>query len=814
MYEEGELFKAHALNSHAPDAHAFKTHAELSGKMLTDLSKRIKSRMSYSVPKSILQKRNSLQKERDTWMLQDLLSEHVKRLRETEQKARDRLYYSVQLEPRNFWYNFFEHFYVAKARLEKKQIPERTLDAMQNLLLAELVTTWFEKVAKKDKELENDTPVQEGELLMSYTKSRMPMETLVSNLDPDAPERENKNCTNKMNWKDFHEEDKKERLVLLSNIRKYVEMGELEEAQTLCRTFKYSFQAAMLEGAKVWRENVDEQEISERVFERSAWKKRCEELASKEYTPDDERLVFGLFGGNINHTQKMCDSWHTWCWAHFKHLVEYRCDMMLFQILDEAVHRMKFPCILPSGTSISDCKPMMMQLDTKSICLDVPFCEHEKVRGDSSNPYRVIQRLLIQQEDERALEKKAAGYVVAIASEYKEYCPIMGKVLNEVTDLFQSFDAFDAGRQSLYGEFDRHELDPDCFLQFAAQFYLSRNYALVEKHRNPIGGEDSKQGPVDDFANEPGCQILAVYVAHLIRGDVNYYELIPVYLRYLPPRLQVSIYKIFLSTLKPGVAQEFIRKTTQAHMFGRRVIEEIKAGYVGEKIQSLQKSKRGEIMPMETQVVTNEMEPYLDALKCYDPTSDQAILKNEANKLFREFVKDRNKETRLWNDNSILELQEFLGDRARELKNSDMVPEEVNKEYEAWQSFLDVRSSRRAFIVERETAGRTTRESERKFKRMEKKFKALVTKDDWLNTLRDERANAIVWMVDEVILACKQYEKYDAALNIVDLVADSRYNIAESFLRIKKMERFVRDAAYLWMKYRDAEANGAAARHS
>uniref|UniRef100_A0A7S2TYC1 Nuclear pore complex protein n=1 Tax=Lotharella oceanica TaxID=641309 RepID=A0A7S2TYC1_9EUKA len=204
---------------------------------------------------------------------------------------------------------------------------------------------------------------------------------------------------------------------------------------------------------------------------------------------------------------------------------------------------------------------------------------------------------------------------------------------------------------------------------------------------------------------------------------------------------------------------------------------------------------------MEAQNSTDGMKPYLDALKCYDPSSDQKILADEANKLFRVFVERRD-------DKSIRELQNFLDERAKSLGSSEKVPDAIKDEYNAWQQYLEVRSWRRACIAQRESAKGWTRKCQTTFKKLLSKFKDLVTKNQ-LSALRGSniRAHAIVWIVDEVMLVCQRFEKYDKALNIVDLVADSRYNISQSFLKIKKMEKFVSDAAHLWMKYRDAEHN-------
>lgn len=148
---------------------------------------------------------------------------------------------------------------------------------------------------------------------------------LVQHLDPDAPYRE------KLPLHDLDNQDQKR---LTKNIFNCIRQGKIDEAQSLCMHCGQPWQAAILEGWRLFHDpNFDASENSdvklpvEGNARRDLWKRCAYLLADNPKLDDYNRAVVGSLCGHLDSlTNVCCNSWWDLLWAYLKVQIDIRVE--------------------------------------------------------------------------------------------------------------------------------------------------------------------------------------------------------------------------------------------------------------------------------------------------------------------------------------------------------------------------------------------------------------------------------------------------------------------------------------------------------
>ena len=148
---------------------------------------------------------------------------------------------------------------------------------------------------------------------------------LVKSLDPDAPHRENL---------PLHDLDMDDHQRLVKHIFKCIRQGKIDEAQSLCEHCGQPWQAALLEGWRLFHDpnydSIEQKNIKlpiEGNPRRDLWKKCAYAMAESKRLDDYTRAVAGCLCGNLDSLLNVCgDSWWDLLWAYLRVNIDIRVE--------------------------------------------------------------------------------------------------------------------------------------------------------------------------------------------------------------------------------------------------------------------------------------------------------------------------------------------------------------------------------------------------------------------------------------------------------------------------------------------------------
>ncbi|KAG5673126.1 hypothetical protein PVAND_003200 [Polypedilum vanderplanki] len=148
---------------------------------------------------------------------------------------------------------------------------------------------------------------------------------LVKSLDPDAPHRENL---------PLHDLDMDDQRRLVKHIFNCIRQGKIDEAQSLCEHCGQPWQAALLEGWRLFHDPnyyTNETKAVKLPIEgnprRDLWKKCAYAMADSKKLDDFTRAVAGSLCGNLDSLLNVCgESWWDLLWAYLKVNIDIRVE--------------------------------------------------------------------------------------------------------------------------------------------------------------------------------------------------------------------------------------------------------------------------------------------------------------------------------------------------------------------------------------------------------------------------------------------------------------------------------------------------------
>lgn len=149
---------------------------------------------------------------------------------------------------------------------------------------------------------------------------------IVKSLDPDAPHRE------RLPLHDLDMEDQKR---LTRQIFSAIRQGKIDEAQSLCEHCGQPWQAALLEGWRLFHDpNMDAPDAVKNIKlpiegnpRRDLWKRCAYAMADSQKLDDYTRAVAGSLCGNIESLVNVSDQdWWDLLWAHLKVQIDIRVE--------------------------------------------------------------------------------------------------------------------------------------------------------------------------------------------------------------------------------------------------------------------------------------------------------------------------------------------------------------------------------------------------------------------------------------------------------------------------------------------------------
>jgi len=743
-----------------------------------------------------------------------------------------------------YWYDFFSQFF--RQQRMRKDRRESLRKAVNELLFLETLIAWLQEVEKLQTTHKGSgtVGVDKCELDLIHTRRSLANgdKTVVQELDPDAPLREGAR---------LHVDDVKERMYQLNAVWKELRMGNFATAQDKCRSFGQHFQAAMLQGAHVWKSSSgaasgrgksgagnegERQRICERVVERRAWKKTCRELAERlahacegygegaegGAEPDGdmeiEARLFGVLGGLAKYGKDASRGWADWCWIHLKELSGDLCDYLLSvtqELLSEAI-------VPPGSEVVGNNHLQSSSFDSLESMFDgIQFATSDVTKRDRENPYRVLQELVMRKANNEVLIAKLKEYVLAVVYERSSQANVVIEVLDSLGPTLPQLPS--ANRKSA-AEFRSRKLDPESFLRFAAHLYLFKKIDFTL---------DQNEEQRRDYLCDSGKLILLAYCGHLIQ--VRRYGLLPRYLRYLSQEVQRRVYRIFLRSLDPkDTKTAFACLKDLSQYFDPRVVEQIKKDHVSSIFSSLDikdAKKEANLFQAGHRAIDRKK---IEALRCYG-SEDRLALIDDVTGLFREFVK-------CGRHGSAVELRKFLEDEGLkavlDAKTKEAVAGEEwakkYKEFEDWLDYVklldwhrhcrqllrdmpghvDAQAASRLDPLRREQEEKEIKKKEQKwidetdrdFTAYYQEVKELVTKATWLEGLADVRSVAVVNVVYQILEVSENlapFKRRRDAQMMIDLIADEEYRIYDCFRKNDELKALMRKISDIYISNLD-----------
>ena len=205
---------------------------------------------------------------------------------------------------------------------------------------------------------------------------------IVKSLDPDAPHRE------KLPLHDLDMEDQKR---LTRQIFSAIRQGKIDEAQSLCEHCGQPWQAALLEGWRLYHDpNMDAPEAVKDVKHpiegnprRDLWKRCAYAMADSRKLDDYTRAVAGSLCGHVESLVNVSDQdWWDLLWAHLKVQIDIRVESEIRSLCSRNY------CAMPE-------KYWDGKMSLEQIFAELGACSNLNVKATARSNIAVIQKLII-----------------------------------------------------------------------------------------------------------------------------------------------------------------------------------------------------------------------------------------------------------------------------------------------------------------------------------------------------------------------------------------------------------------------------------
>ncbi|KAL1924881.1 uncharacterized protein VTP21DRAFT_4535 [Calcarisporiella thermophila] len=319
-------------------------------------------------------------------------------------------------------------------------------------------------------------------------------EDTVTELDPDAPHRQQKN----LDPDDaFYEKD------MIRTLYEYIRRGRLDDAADLCRASNQLWRAASLRGGLYYSDRYLEEDRSSYFSDQSLgldeeygaisgnknhllWKATCYQIAKEESLDIYERALYAALCGDVERVTPVCHSWEDFLWAYYNALIEAQ----LHQHFLRRGRTLDPEFSLPSDSD---------DLTPAEIFDRVSRSGTEELRLSANEPFHLIQALII---------------------------------LNRTDELLRDF------RERL--------LDPSKHLSSWERSHVLRFMAHLVIYLRSIGVS---------LPEEDGDAIIQSYVSMLVESGKS--RVVALYASKLPHDLQVHSYAKFLKTIREDKKTRF-----------------------------------------------------------------------------------------------------------------------------------------------------------------------------------------------------------------------------------------------------------------
>lgn len=201
---------------------------------------------------------------------------------------------------------------------------------------SQLVVDWLETCAERDFETFSENVKFFSDRAVGYEnalhrlKNRQtglptgPERALVTELDPDAPLRQN----GQLDDLDKEDEDR-----LLQYIFACLRTGKMDKAENICITCGQAWRAATLQGWRLYHDPNFEglgPECQRLPVEgnpyRDVWKKVCWNMCQSPRINVYEKAVYAVLSGNLQGVLPVCKSWLDFLWAYYKVMVDQKVE--------------------------------------------------------------------------------------------------------------------------------------------------------------------------------------------------------------------------------------------------------------------------------------------------------------------------------------------------------------------------------------------------------------------------------------------------------------------------------------------------------
>jgi nuclear pore complex protein Nup107 len=201
---------------------------------------------------------------------------------------------------------------------------------------------------------------------------------IVKSLDPDAPHRE------KLPLHDLDMEDQKR---LTRHIYAAIRQGKIDEAQSLCEHCGQPWQAALLEGWRLFHDpNMDAKDVKMPIEgnpRRDLWKRCAYAMADSKKLDDYTRAVAGSLCGHIESlTNVSGENWWDLLWAHLKVQIDIRVESEIRSCCSRAY------CTMPE-------KYWDGKMSLEQIFAELDAHGNLSVKATARSTIAVIQKLLV-----------------------------------------------------------------------------------------------------------------------------------------------------------------------------------------------------------------------------------------------------------------------------------------------------------------------------------------------------------------------------------------------------------------------------------
>ncbi|PVU94963.1 hypothetical protein BB561_002152 [Smittium simulii] len=377
---------------------------------------------------------------------------------------------------------------------------QKIFEADKHLAESLAIKTWLENSAPKTRYIETRPgywPFTKKEIEISNKKSET-NKTLVTQLDPDATTRQQKNLA--------FEDQEYERLMFQS-LFDYLRRGKLRDAMLLCIKNDEPWRAASLRGGMYFFDNnIDNNSIDSSLelsasnnsnfltggnINRELWKYMCSAIACDNNRNIYERSLYGILSGRLDEALTICNTWEDVLWAEITCMIEQNLSNILLgsENMFEAVNTQSLENSIQKATVSSSLADIFFKLNS--------YSENE-IKKQISDPFREVQAALMNDN-------------------FNDY------IKNYAADL----------RDRGVGSFDLQ------FLRFLVHLIL-----ITRQYNQPI----------DEMA---GDSIISSYVQALSLSE-SHKALIALYASKLPGNLPNLLYSEFLTKQSDGVESRLI----------------------------------------------------------------------------------------------------------------------------------------------------------------------------------------------------------------------------------------------------------------